>query len=103
MVNFVNFTNLGDFSRKQVKWSGARMNSDWVALESVLFKIFPGSQVESTKITATTKSFRCLSHSPIVGPILWSRYESGFLFRDLQFCGLGNIESGSPTDIGWGT
>ena len=57
MVNFVCFMNCGDFWRKQVKWSGARMNSDWVGLESVLLKIFPGAQVESTlcKIEMTTK------------------------------------------------
>merc|ERR1719391_1481012 len=29
----------------EVKWSGARMNSDWAGLESVLLKIFPGAQV----------------------------------------------------------
>ena len=31
-----------------MKWSGARMNSDWVDLESVLLKIFPGAQVANT-------------------------------------------------------
>jgi len=29
----------------EVKWSGARINSDWTGLESVLLKIFPGAQV----------------------------------------------------------
>ena len=73
-MNFVNFMNLGDFLRNQVKWSGAEMNSDWAGLESKLLKIFPGAQVaKEAKLHKTTKSFRCLSRSPIVGPILWSR------------------------------
>jgi ATP-binding cassette subfamily A (ABC1) protein 5 len=29
----------------EVKWSGARLSSDWTDLESVLLKIFPGAQV----------------------------------------------------------
>merc|ERR1712066_629246 len=29
----------------EVKWSGAKMTSDWAALELVLLKIFPGAQV----------------------------------------------------------
>ena len=39
-------------------------------------------------------AFRCLSHSRIVGPTLWSRYIDlcAFLFHHLPFCGAG----GSP-------
>ena len=60
-MNFVNFMNLGDFLRNQVKWSGAEMNSDWAGLESKLLKIFPGAQVaKEAKLQQNNKELQVL-------------------------------------------
>ena len=81
------------------------MNSDWVNLESVLLKIFPGAHVANTnRFTATKNNYMQLSSfvllSPGAGVILGPSNLlcgaginlSAFLFHHLPFCGAG----GSP-------
>ena len=78
------FYEFGWFFLTQVKWSGARMNSDWAGLESVLLKIFPGAQVAITFHKWEEKK-------PTTGRLLALLHPGAWVFlgpSDL-FCGAG--------------